>query len=425
MSPGGRRSRRQLVQSPPLAGLSRSSPSVKLRSVTPKTPARFRWQLLAISLARLVINTGLRLVYPFAPALARGLGVELVSFYNLVTLRNFAGFVSPLFGSLAERFGQKSVIIQAMLLFSASCLLVLIWPSLWPLAGALVLISLAKVLFDPAMQAYVGNRIPYEQRGKAFALTELSWAGALLVGAPLVGLAIEGAGWQAPFMWLALLGIASAVLLWRIIPARQRHSGPPLRSLGTWHIVRQHPVIWAASVYSLLVMAANETFFIVYGDWMEGSFDLRLASLGLASGIIGGSEIVGELFAGWSVDHFGKRPVIITTGLLTALTYLIIPYVGQQLVSALLALFMLFLFFETTVVGAIPLLSEIVPRSRGVVMAMVLASGALGRALGDVIGPRIWNKVGLTGNGLAAAIIMTFAVVLLARWIREGSDTSE
>jgi predicted MFS family arabinose efflux permease len=393
--------------------------------VSQRTPARFRWQLLTISLARLVINTGLRMVYPFAPALARGLGVELASFYNLVTLRNVAGFVSPLFDPLAKRFGHRSVISQAMLLFSASCLLVLVWPSLWPLAVALVFINLAKVIFDPAMQAYVGNRIPYNQRGKAFAVTELSWAGALLVGAPLVGLAIDSAGWQTPFLWLALLGIASTVLIWRVIPARQPYSGLSIRSLSTLQIVGQHPVIWAACVYSLLIMAANETFFIVYGDWMEGSFELRLASLGLASGIIGGAEIVGEVFAGWSVDHFGKRPVVISTGLLTALTYLIIPFVSQQLFSALLMLFMLFLFFETTVVGAIPLLSEIVPRSKGVVMAMVLAFGALGRALGDIIGPRIWDRVGLAGNGLAAAAIMTVAVILLARWIREGSDASD
>jgi predicted MFS family arabinose efflux permease len=392
--------------------------------VSANKASSFRSQLLAISLTRLFINTGLRMVYPFAPALARGLGVELARFYDLVILRNFAGFISPLFDPLARRYGHRPVMIQAIALFSASCLLVLVWPSLWPLTVTLVLISLAKVIFDPAMQAYVGNMVPYPQRGRAFAVTELSWAGALLFGAPMIGLVIERAGWQAPFLWLALAGIASAILIWRIVPGRPAELGPPERKSNLLQVVRRHPVIWAASAFTLLAMAANETFFIVYGDWMEGSFDLQLSSLGLASGIIGGAEIVGELFAGWSVDHFGKRPVIIVTGLLTALTYLIIPFISQQLASALLALFLLFLFFETTVVGAIPLLSETVPHARGVVMAMVVAFGALGRALGDIVGPRIWASVGLWGNGLAATVVMVIAVIILAGWIREGSDTT-
>ena len=36
---------------------------------------RLRWQIVAATSARLVINTAHRMVYPFLPALSRGLGV--------------------------------------------------------------------------------------------------------------------------------------------------------------------------------------------------------------------------------------------------------------------------------------------------------------------------------------------------------------
>lgn len=382
---------------------------------------RFPVQLAVLAIVRTFINIGLRMVYPFAPALARGAGVELNAVYNLITVRNFAGLLSPFFGPLSERFGRRSVMISSLLLFGGCCLVIVIWPAYWPLGLTLVAIGLAKVIFDPAMQAYVGDIVPYSRRGRAFAVTELSWAAALLLGAPAIGLAIQHQGWQAPFLWLAALGVVAAILLWRSLPSEGERVVEGLSLAGVFQVILKRRVIWAAAAYTMLAMTANETFFIVYGDWMESSFDLQLASLGLASSVIGGAEIAGELIAGWSVDRFGKRPVIITTGMLNALLYLFIPLTSATLQSALATLFMLFLFFEITVVGAVPLISEIVPSARGAVMATVLAFGALGRSLGDVLGPRIWNVSGLAGNGLAAMFIMVCAALVLWMWVREDN----
>jgi len=382
---------------------------------------RLSVQLGIITLARLFLNTGLRMVYPFAPALARGLDVPLVSIYNLVTIRNFAGFLSPAFGPLSERYGRKPLIAGALLFFSLGCLLVVTWPRYWFLGLALCIIAVAKVIYDPAMQAYLGDTIPYRERGRAIAVTELSWAGALLVGAPAVGFTIQRQGWQSPFIWLGLLGVGAAVLLWRLLPSSSRRTGQTATLGHIGRVWARHPVIWAAALYTMLAMAANETLFIVYGDWMEDSFSLSLTNLGLASGIIGGAEIAGEIFVGWSVDRFGKRPVIITTGLLTALLYAAIPFTSAALTGALITLFILFLFFEITVVGGIPLMTEIVPSARGVVLSTVLAAGALGRATGSLLGPRIWQAGGFVANGLVAAVVMLIAISTLALWVREGS----
>lgn len=397
----------------------------------PQTP-HLLVQLSALTVARLFLNTGLRMVYPFLPAIARGVGVELTAVYRLVTLRNFAGLLSPLFGPLIERYGRKPLMIAAILLFAAGSLIVVIWPAYWSLGVTLVLIGIAKVIFDPAMQSYIGDLVPYSRRGRALAVTELAWSGALLLGAPLIGLAIQVGGWQSPFLWLGMLAAASAVLLWRAIPrirastlasalAPASAAAPRLLTLGdTARTVRRHPVIWAAAFYALLATSANEIFFIVYGDWMEGSFGLALGALGLASAVIGGSEIVGEISAGLLVDHFGKRQVIITTGLLNALAYLAIPFTGVSLVSALVSLALLFWFFEVTLVGGVPLLTELVPTARSVVMSVVLAAAALGRGVGSLVGPIVFQRAGLTGSGLTAAVVMLLAMLVLARWVREA-----
>ena len=376
-------------------------------------------QLAVIAVARLILNVGLRMVYPFAPALARGLNVPLTAVYRLVTLRNFAGFLSPAFTPLSGRFGRRKVMAGSLVLLGASGLIMLIWPSFIALGVTLVLVAIAKVIYDPAMQAYVGDKVPYQQRGRAIAVTELSWAGALLLGAPAVGLLIAAQGWQAPFVWLGLLGVITAVILYHLLPQSNRQSNSAVTLKQVAAVVRAHPIIWAASIYILLLMGANEILFIVYGGWMESSFGLSLASLGVASGVVGGAEVIGEFFVGLAVDRLGKRRVIMVTGVLTAVFYAAIPFIGNTLTSALITLFILFLFFEITVVGGVPLMTELVPEARTVVMAMVLAFGALGRALGSIIGPLLWQMGGLRANGLLAALIMLIAVVVLARWVKE------
>ncbi len=167
---------------------------------------------------------------------------------------------------------------------------------------------------------------------------------------------------------------------------------------------------------------AQEALFIVYGDWMETTFDLSLTGLGLATTLIGLAELSGELTAGWSVDRFGKRPVVALGGVLTAITFLLIPFTVGSLASALATLVVLFFMFEITVVGALPLLTELVPEARGAVMSMGFGAMAAGRTIGSIVGPAIWARYGLLGNSILSAVMMALAVVVLIRWLREGKS---
>jgi predicted MFS family arabinose efflux permease len=100
--------------------------------------------------------------------------------------------------------------------------------------------------------------------------------------------------------------------------------------------------------------------------------------------------------------------------------YVAIPFVSTSLATALITLFVLFLFFEMTVVGGLPLMTEIVPAARGVVMSIILAAGGLGRALGALLGPVIWTRGGFEVLGLVSAAIMLIALLILATSIREA-----
>src|SRR5919108_1773745 len=148
---------------------------------------RLRFQLLIFMLLRTVLNTMQRMVYPFLAVFARGLGVEYTTLSFVVTLRSFIGMFAPVFGTIADQRGRRFGMLLGIFLFIAGMGLVALAPSFWTFGIALLLAILSKYLFDPSMQAYFGDRVPYERRGTALAVTEASWSLAFIAGIPLVG----------------------------------------------------------------------------------------------------------------------------------------------------------------------------------------------------------------------------------------------
>jgi predicted MFS family arabinose efflux permease len=169
-------------------------------------------------------------------------------------------------------------------------------------------------------------------------------------------------------------------------------------------------------------MGANELLLIVYGEVMELKFALSLTSLGLATAVIGGAEISGEIITAIFVDRTGKRTFVIASCLVTCLMYVLIPYTSSILLTALISLFLLFLFFEMSVVGGVPLMTELVPAARSLVMSIVLAMGGLGRGVGALIGPQIMDSWGFEGLGIISALAMLLAIIILVKSIREAEE---
>jgi len=381
---------------------------------------KFGLRLIALTISRLLLTTGLRMVYPFLPALSRGVGVSPGQLSQLISLRNLIGITSPAFSHFSDRFGYRRVASLTMLLFGVSVIPVLLSPTLWALSLSLIFMGLMKVIFDPAMQALVAESVRYKNRGKALAITELSWAGSFLFAVPIMGVMIERYGWQSPFIVLGAGAVILAAVLWRYLPRIKPAPSRGSTSFSKLASVCRLSSVRAALIYVFLIMAANDILLIIYGGWMESNFGLAIAAVGAASAVIGVAELFGEGLSGVLVDAIGKRPVVILAGTLTAAVYLVVPYVTASLVGSLVVLFVLFLLFETTVVGGIPLLTELSLTNRGAVMALVMAAGSLGRAAGAFAGPFIWSAGEMWASAASAAALTAIGVVILARWIREA-----
>jgi len=347
-------------------------------------------QIIAFTITRVIINTLHRMVYPFLAVLARGVGVDLVSMSYALTARSLVGSVGPFAATVADRRGRRFGMLFGIGLFTLGTAIVVFWPTFPALVLSIIFSTLGKYIFDPSMQAYLGDRIPYAHRGRTIAVTEFGWSLAFILGIPLVGFLISRYGWMAPFPLMALLGVLIFAGLFGMLPKDGKPAGTN-RSRDTFKVILTSVPALAGLAVGLFSSAGNEVVNLIFGVWLEDSFGLQIAALGAASAVIGLSELVGEGLVAAFVDRLGKPRAIglgLAANCLAALAFL---FLGRTQAGAMVGLFFFYITFEFTLVSIIPLMTELLPSARATLMAFNVAALSLGRALGDLLAPRLYG----------------------------------
>ena len=396
---------------------------------TPYRVPSFIWT--TILPARLLINAQFRIPYPFLPAISRGLGVPLEVASLLLTVRGLLGVTSPLFGYLSDRIGRKPLMLGGLLMLIAGAALLVTGRSFGMALVAFALLGLAKSSYDPAMQAYVSDAVPYEHRGRALGVTELSWSVSWLFAVPATGLLIARWSWRAPFLVIALLGLLALWGTARLANPRSASAGgldgpseaAPRRNLrdNLQPLISRRTLLVLA--VSALVILANEFFFIIYGVWMETQFGLAPTGLGLTSVVVSLAELAAAAVSAVSVDRIGKHRALFIGLAANACAYLLLRGLVGSLGSALAGIALLAATSEFAIVSTLPLVSELVPTARGTVMAVNAALTAVAAAAASLVAPRLWRAGGLGGVTTASAACILLAALLL--WLAVSISRSQ
>lgn len=364
--------------------------------------------------ARLVINTAIRMAYPFLAVLGRGMGVSVREVSLALSFSIAASAIGPFIAPIADRRGRKVGMLIGLTIFSLGAALVALFPSYLAFFAAILLANLGGNVFVPAMQAYLGDSTPYAKRGWVLAVTEMSWALAFLLAMPLVGLLIDHTTWHAPFGALAGLGAAACLLIVVLIPNDHPQEPPVGSILGNLKAVFASRMAVIGLMMGFLIVMSNEVVNVMFGVYLEDAFGLQIAALGAASMVIGLSELGGEGLGGWLSDRLGKRRTIVLGIALNALTVLSLFWLGRSLLGVQIWLFFFYLSFETALVASLPLMTEVLPSLRATLMAALIGAFSLGRAAGALAGPLIYQR-GFSFNAGLAVLLMLGALPLLSR----------
>jgi DHA1 family inner membrane transport protein len=370
-------------------------------------------KLLTFTLIRLVLNTAVRMIYPFLAVFARGLGVEIGVIAGLVANRAIIGVATPFLFPFIETRGRKFGMLLGLGLFMLAMAIVALYPSLTTLGIGLVLGMIGTTIFNPSIASYVADHIAYEKRGTAIAITEFSWSLAFILGVPAAAWLISAGTWYSPFWALGLLGMLAFGYLAVTLTDSSRPVQHAEGIFGNLRAILTSPSVLVALSIGIFVSAANEVVNLMFGVWLEDSFKLQIAALAGAAAIIGLSELGGEGLVALFVDRVGKVRAVGIGILANCVAAILLPILGYTATGALVGLFLFYITFEFTIVSIIPLMTEVMPSARATTLSFTVAGNLIGRATGALLAPALY----VPGFSFLTAAAVVFNLLgLVAVW---------
>jgi len=377
-----------------------------------------------LTLARMVLNMATRMTYPFLSYFAAGLNVDLKALSRVMVVRSSTGIISPFLASLADIWGHKRGVLIGIALCFFSNLAIVLAPGYWVFLFSVSLCYLGMYFFMSSMQAYVGEVVPFKRRGMALAVTETGWGLSFVIGMPIIGLLIERFGWLSPFWLLVILTAISGGLLAWLLPANQAHLHAASDNKSKVFLSHLGQVFSSATARTALLMsfslvAANEMVNLVFGVWIEDSFNLPISGLGLSALAIGVVEVIGELSGGVSADRIGKGRTFFIGAAVNILSAAWMAFYSQTLVSALFGLMFFYLSFEFAIVSAFGLVSEVLPGARATMMGANVAALSLGRMAGAFLVPYLY-ELGFGWNLTIAVLVNIVSISAMVQTRRKS-----
>ncbi len=371
----------------------------------------------SLFLIRLLVDTSFRVLYAFIPQISIGLEVSISVFSWLLLVRSSSAFLSPFFGSFADRYGRRKVMTFALLSQFLGVIGITLLKGWW-VALPIFFSGLAVNSYLPAQQAYVSDLVSFDRRGRALASIDIAFAVSGMVMMPLIGWLFSLYGWEIPFLGLGTLSALAAWLTWRYLPEAKSVEKEMRPVIGMWVLLRERNIRASLGVAMLLFTGVG-IFMTFWSIWLSADFGFDSVDLGLMATQIGLSELFGAILAGLIVDRLGKRRSSLMGVVLAAIFFSLIPLSGDNLFLIRLALIVTVFWVEYSIVSLFPLYGEQAPQARATIFALVALANGVGLAIGPVLTTFLWEWQGLSAITFAAATSLALCALLIVFFLKE------
>ncbi|MEA2663151.1 MAG: transporter, family, tetracycline resistance protein [Candidatus Eremiobacteraeota bacterium] len=330
----------------------------------------------------------------------------------------------PVWGNVSDRIGRKTVLIVSQAGATLAWLLLGFAPSL-----AWVFASRALEGFSGGnlgvTQAYVGDLVPPEKRGQAFAYVGAAFSLGFVFGPALGGWLATAYGYALPFLVAAGLQLVTLGLTIVLLPeSRAGATEEAKNAAGLRDIARSladrrvAPVLWLRLVYVLGMYGWFGAMALILNRQL-GWGVAQTAYVFAAFGVL--QVLLSVALVGRITGALGNRHATNLGLLLCTVAFALVPWAtAVPLALAVLLLFGIGISIENAAFPA--LASDVAPDDRrGTVLGVVSGLDSLA---GFVMPPVVTGVLGAFGVGPAAAIVAALvggATVLGVVQTRNGS----
>ncbi len=386
----------------------------------PRRPSA-RPPIALFALAGFATGSGMRLLDPLLPLLARDFGVTVAAMAGVVASFVLGyGAVQLGAGPLGDRFGKARVACAALLLYGACLLLSALAAGL----PALVALRAASGFFAgaviPLLMAELGDAVPYAERQAVIGRFATGMVMAQLLAGPAAGALAELADWRLPFLLLGLFSLAVGGVLARRLATRgggPGADGPRARGGGFGYVA----LLRSPAGRRLLGVAFLNGFFLFggafpfVGAFLVEEFGRNAAEAGAAVAGFGLGAFAYTRSARQLVRWLGERRLLLAggVGLSLGLGGLALASAWTQVAAIQVLLGLAFYMFH----GVLQVrATEALPEARGTAVGAFALALFLGQGVGSLV-----FGLGLSTVGYRGAFAVAGAGVLaLAAWARQG-----
>jgi multidrug resistance protein len=358
-------------------------------------------------------------ISPVLVEVADEFGVSTGTAGLLVAVYGLPGIVVGLFaGPLSDRRGRKPFLVWGAALMAALTIAGAFATTFVMLLASRIVAGVGASVIFPNVNAAVGDEFPYRERGRAMSTIIATNTMAPIVGVPLAGLIADAITWRASLALVGALGIAAALVLWRMLGAGQPRAGN-LSSGELYARILRDTSARAAVVSSLF----GAVFWFTWVTYVVAFFQQTFAlSTSVASFVVltgGVGVLVGSLLGGRLGDRIGHRPIVgwsiaIAGVLLFVETNVPLGLAGAALLNFLVSCAAGARFATNTV-----LLSELAPNARGTLMAVNSSIVSVGIVLGTGLGGVLVDSAGFGALGTLSLVAALGSAIVVWLFITE------
>jgi len=289
------------------------------------TPKKITGKLILITFCAsmvILLSMGTRQSFGlFQTPISNSFGIGIAAFSLSLALQNLIwGISQPLIGAIADKFGSGRVIAFAGLFQSLGLVWLAYADQIWELhasAGILIGITGAGTTWAVLMSVIARN-VPDHRRSLFFGIASGTGTGGQILLAPFNQFTINTYGWQEALLILAVMLLLTLPLAYilrgknsevskehaetlrQILNRASKHSGYLLLSAG----------FFVCGFHVMFIMAHLPTYLQTQNmpDWLPGA----------AISVIGITNLVGTIFAGYLGDKYSKKYLLSTIYFLRA-----------------------------------------------------------------------------------------------------------
>jgi MFS family permease len=384
----------------------------------PAHSIRLRRLALPIYGPTILISIGMGAVMPLVALSALDLGATVTQAAIIVGLIGFGQLVGDLpAGALAQRFGEKRVLLAACVIEAAALITASRTGSLLVLSASVFVIGLASAVFGLARHAYLSEAVAAGFRARAMSTLGGTFRIGGFIG-PFVGaFLIEQYSFGATYAFAAATSLAGGLLSLALpdLPASRTSVVPEKR--GMWSVLAEHRRVLATlGMGVLLIMIARASRQAIIPLWAEHQ-GLDATATSLIFGIAAGVDMLLFYPGGAIMDRFGRMWVALPAMLVMGAGFLLLPLSGTAVAIGLVACFMG--LGNGISSGIVLTLGADVAPDEG--RRQFLGGWRLCGDLGGVAGPGLISLVSLVlplgAAAIALGLITWFGAAWLAKWV--------